>query len=445
MRFLLLLFLALAAGIALTIFVENPGYVLITREPWSVETSLTLFAIGLFLSFIILYLLVRLLINLFSTPEKVLLWQNRRHRDHAIEDTRKGLAETINGNWAQAEKLLMRSLQDSPQAEINLLAAAWIAQQKDEYNKRDGYITEASNLDSASTDIAEMAIGLTQCTLQQQAGQTEQALATARMLHEKSPANPTAIKSLIKLLAETKQWQDLLSVLTLASRHHVLPESEQKIMETQAAAGLLASSKDISDLEQNWKSLSKKMHQETAIIASYCRILKEFNKYQEAETLIRSTLKNQWSEELVEIYGQLKTTNPESQLKHAQSWLPAHPTDTGLMLCMARLAVQNQLWGMARSFLEVAVQNGDRDEAFLELARLLESLNETDAALQMYKRGLESNLGDHQQNYSVLAKSRLDLNKKTDELVTPRYDKIQEQDLEQESQTPSLAYSNESK
>ncbi|MGB5308295.1 MAG: heme biosynthesis HemY N-terminal domain-containing protein, partial [Arenicellales bacterium] len=161
MRFLLLLFLALAAGIALTIFVENPGYVLITREPWSVETSLTLFAIGLLLSFVIFYLFVRLLNNLFSTPEKVRRWQNRRHLDHAIEDTRKGLAEAINGNLTQAEKLLTRSLPDSPQAEINLLATAWIAQQKDEHQKRDDYIAQASNLESASTDTAEMAIGLT--------------------------------------------------------------------------------------------------------------------------------------------------------------------------------------------------------------------------------------------------------------------------------------------
>ena len=101
MRFLLLLFLALAAGIALTVFVDNPGYVLITREPWSVETSLTLFALGLFLAFISFYLLVRLLKNLFATPTKVRRWQVRRHRDHAIEDTLKGLFR--NHQWKLGE------------------------------------------------------------------------------------------------------------------------------------------------------------------------------------------------------------------------------------------------------------------------------------------------------------------------------------------------------
>ncbi|MGB5280819.1 MAG: heme biosynthesis HemY N-terminal domain-containing protein [Arenicellales bacterium] len=443
MRFLLLLFLALAAGIALTIFVENPGYVLITREPWSVETSLTLFAIGLLLSFVIFYLFVRLLNNLFSTPEKVRRWQNRRHLDHAIEDTRKGLAEAINGNLTQAEKLLTRSLPDSPQAEINLLATAWIAQQKDEHQKRDDYIAQASNLESASTDTAEMAIGLTQCSLLQQAGQTEQALATARMLHEKSPANPAAIKNLVKLLLETEQWQELLPVLTQANRHHVLPENEQKILETQAASGLLTTSENITDLEKHWKSLSKKAHKETAIIASYCRRLKEFNRHQEAETLIRNTLKHQWSEELVGIYGQLKTANPGSQLKQAESWLTEHPTNTQLMLCMGRLAILNQLWGMARSFLEVAAQNGDSNDALLELAWLLESLNERDSALQYYKSGLENSLGNRQQGFSISANSRLDL--KSNGEATKAPGAAQNLEPEQETQPPSLAYSNESK
>lgn len=443
MRFLLLLFLALAAGIALTIFVENPGYVLITREPWSVETSLTLFAIGLFITFVIFYLLVRLLNNLFSTPGKVRRWQDRRHRDHAIEDTRKGLAETINGNWAQAEKLLTRRLQDSPQAEINLLATAWIAQQKDEYQKRDDYIAEASKLDGASTEITEMAIGHSQCALQQQAGQIEQALATARQLHEKSPANPAAIKSLIRLLTETEQWQELLSILALASRHHVLPESELITLETQAATGLLASSKNISELEQNWKVLPKKAHKDAAIITSYCRGLKEFNRHQEAETLIRNTLKHQWSEELVELYGQLETADPGSQLKQAEAWLSEHPTNTQLMLCMGRLAMLNQLWGMARSFFEVAVQNGDSNDAFLELAWLLESLNESDSALQFYKRGLENSLGRGEQDLSISAKSRLDRKSNDEEINAPGYK--HKLDRQQETQPPSLAYSNESK
>ena len=448
MRFLLLLFIALAAGIALTILVENPGYVLITREPWSFETSLTLFAVGLFLAFISIYLLVRLLKNLLGTPTKVRRWQLKRHHEHAIEDTRKGLLDTICGNWGQAEKRLSRSLNDSPQAEINLLAKAWIAQQKMDYQKRDDYIAEASNLGNSAAGDAEMAIGLAQCMLQEQAGQTEHALATARMIHNSSQSNPAAIKILLRLLDETKQWQELLSVLTVAKRHHVLTENEQMVLETHAATELLASSRTISDLQQSWKILPKKAHKDIAVIASYCRSLKAFDQDQEAETLLRNTLKHQWSEQLVEIYGVLKTDDPGSQLKQAELWLTEHPTNTQLMLCMGRLAVQNKLWGMARSFLEVAVQNGDNNEAFLELAHLLESLKEHDSALQIYKRGLEKSLSSKDQEPTPPPGSGHGISHKDEKIGITEYpvnQKQHEPDPDQKIHTASLAYSNESK
>ena len=74
MRFLLILFLALAAGIALTLLAENPGYIIITREPWSLETSLTAFALGLGLAFILIYTLVRLLDHLINAPANLRHW-----------------------------------------------------------------------------------------------------------------------------------------------------------------------------------------------------------------------------------------------------------------------------------------------------------------------------------------------------------------------------------
>ena len=98
------------------------------------------------------------------------------------------------------------------------------------------------------------------------------------------------------------------------------------------------------------------------------------------------------------------------------------------MLCMGRLAIQNQLWGMARSFLEVAVQNGDNNEAFLELARLHESLDENDSALKIYKRGLENCLNNQSQDLTLQQNPRLE-----------------SQGAELETHAPSLAYSNESK
>ena len=93
---------------------------------------------------------------------------------------------------------------------------------------------------------------------------------------------------------------------------------------------------------------------------------------------------------------------------------------------------------MARSFFDVAVQNGDSNEAFLELAQLLESLKENDSALEIYKRGLEYSLGNCRANLAIPASS-------AEKVSTAQYDQNQQLDTTQETQAPSLAYSNESK
>jgi len=437
MRFLVFIFLALSAGIGLTMLADNPGYVLISRQPWSFESSLMVFILGLLAIFVLFYLLLRLLDNLLSSPARLRRWQAQRNRDQATEDTRKGITEMIIGHLPQAEKFLTRRLADSPQPEINLLGAAWVAQQTSNQENRDGYISEATTLAASAVDGSLTAVGLVQCQLQEQAEEIEQALGTARRLHQQTPANPAVIRSLIKLLKKTEQWQELLTVLTAANRYHALPEKELQAIQSQAAAGLLAASSEEAKADKNWKMLPKKLRKQTDIIAAYCRTLAESGRHQEAETLIRNTLKREWSDELVEIYGLLKTDNPCAQLKQAESWLPDHPTETPLMLCMGRLAIKSQLWGMARSYLELAVRNGDSHEAILELGWLFESLGATDAARHAYKTGLENSLGSRTQDFSVPLQSRID----PESVNQPGPDV----DYNHETHSPSLAYSNESK
>jgi HemY protein len=336
-------------------------------------------------------------------------------------------------------------MENNPQGEVNLLASAWVAQQDNELQKRDDFITAASNFDDSSSDDIDMAIGHIQLALQKQAGQTEQALATARHLNQESPANPAAIRSLITLLKETKQWQELLSTLATSSKHHILSEKELLTLQTLAATGLLTSADTVSDLEKYWKSLAKTTHKQTDVIVSYCLSLLRLDQHQEADIILRAALKEQWSDELIEIYGQLKTADPASQLKYAESWLAEYPTNSSLMLCMGRLAIQNKLWGMARSFLEICVQNEDNNEAYLELAWLLESLGEPEEAMKIYRSGLEKSLSSGPKTFRVPSSSNIEVYDGEDIIPDAVLVEKKENDNDKDAQAPSLAYSNESK
>lgn len=73
--FLIILAAAFWIGIAA---VSDPGYVLITRHTLAIEIPLWLVLIGLILSFILIYFLVRGIILLVSLPKRYRLWQAHR-------------------------------------------------------------------------------------------------------------------------------------------------------------------------------------------------------------------------------------------------------------------------------------------------------------------------------------------------------------------------------
>ena len=114
----------------------------------------------------------------------------------------------------------------------------------------------------------------------------------------------------------------------------------------------------------------------------------------EAEALLRDGIKRGWNAELVELYGRVRTDNPEAQLASAEAWLRGRPEDPSLLLTLGRLCLQNQLWGKARSYLESSLKRRPMAQTYGELAALMGQLGEADKAFDYYRRGLESTVSE---------------------------------------------------
>ncbi|MCT6631930.1 hypothetical protein N4E61_14655, partial [Staphylococcus aureus] len=60
-----------------------------------------------------------------------------------------------------------------------------------------------------------------------------------------------------------------------------------------------------------------------------------------------------------------------------------------LLITAGRVCLRNKLWGKSRSYLDAVLRVAPRPAADLELARLSELTQNSDAARQFYKQGLE--------------------------------------------------------
>jgi HemY protein len=428
MKFILLLFAALATGIALTQLVDDPGYVLITRQPWAFESSLGVFLLGLIILFGALYFLIRTLTNLLGTPARLERWSQQRHTRQALDSQHKGLEALIVGDWQQAQKALLKYIDTTTHPDINYLAAAWAAQQQGDIEQRDVWLARASD----TTTAKDIAVGILQCRLQMQAEQNELALATATSLQQTASSNQVIMRLLVKLLEQAADWQLLVPLLSSAEKIAALPEEELSVTTLRVIDRMLSASKTTEELDQHIQLIPKKLRRDEHVIASMARAMNRLEQYGQSEKLLRTAINNQWSDELAGLYGETRTSDPAAQLKHAEAWASDHPLSTVLMLTLGRLAMRSQLWGMARSYLDVAVHNGDSAEAFLEMGWLLETINESERAREMFRRGLELMTG-HSRDESI-----------PDQIT--RISTSSEDQLDDSiTHAPSLVYSNESK
>jgi HemY protein len=372
---------ALVLGALLAHFLlQDRGYVLISFRGYIVEMSLP----GLVLVLAALYFLIRLVIRIWRAPRRLGEVMAERRLRVAGDKLTRGLISMTEGHWARSERLLTRSLRSSDAPLVNYLMAARAAQQQGSRERRNEWLKLAFE----SMPEAETAILLTQAELQLEAQEYEAAIATLNRVGEKQPDNPVVAGLLAQAyhaLGDTAQLRALVPRLSTAD----LPPGT-RIERVLEGLGHLAGEPglDQAALESLWAELSADLRKEPELLVWRAGMLGRLGGGDQAEGELRAALKRHWDARLVQAYGELETSQPRKQLKQAEQWLETRPDDAVLLLATARLCLENELVGKARSYLESSLALKPDAAAYALYGKLLAGLGEGEAAANAYRVGL---------------------------------------------------------
>ena len=383
MRFLFAALLALATGVALTLFAQqDPGYIMMSYRGWSVETSLTLLLLAVLLSFVVLYLALRLLWGIWQLPLSLHHWLRRRRQRVVQRRTQRGLLALAEGHWALAERQLSKAAQASETPLISFLGAAQAAQQQGSTRRRDLYLAQAYQ----SMPEAKLAVGLTQAKLQLAQGELEQALASLREMRRIAPRHEHVLQLLKALYERLESWSDLQQLLPELRRHHLLEGEALVRFEVMVFSRLIDDSATLDKLEACWHEIPKRLRQQPELLERYTRRLLNYSANAQANELLENYLKRHYHPGLAALYGELGYGDPNHRLAFLERWLKEFGEDPQLLLAVGRLSLRDQLWGKARAYLEASLGREDRLETRHELAELLIRLGEQDKALALYRQ-----------------------------------------------------------
>ncbi|SEH07591.1 heme biosynthesis HemY N-terminal domain-containing protein [Candidatus Venteria ishoeyi] len=379
--FSLLIVLSVAVGLALLAY-DDPGFVVISRGPWTVEGSLAVFSMLVLLSFILLYFLIRLWHGLWYLPER---WQSRyqkKMRTRAQLALQQGFTELVEGQWKKAGRSFLRS---QPQF-LHYLGAAFASQRLGQINKRDKHLEKALEY---SPSEYQLSVSLLQSQLQIEQQQYNLALATLKPLHEKMPQQVQVLGLLAQVYKHLGSWANLAALLPDLRKRKVLDAQQLQVLEIKAVQGILteAAQQSLEALRLNWERLPKASRLQPAIAACYARKLLQEGQTEAVEGLLRDTLKQHWDKDLLSLYAHVNT-NPTQQLSRAESWLKQHDQDPFLLLTLGQLSTRNRLWGKAQQYLEASLALEKLPETYQALGDLMLQMGETQRGADYYRQGL---------------------------------------------------------
>jgi HemY protein len=385
MKWLMLALLVLIASVAVALLaLPDPGYVLIGVGNYSVETSLLVLLVVL----VLIYVALRVLAGFWHVPAKVHDWEHRRHdrRLHSLFD--EAIVELTEGRVERAERRLARLLKSGQAPMQAYLSAARAASQLGYDDRRDQYLKLAQQRHPS----ARIAVASTQAELQLSKSQLDQAQTTLTHLQKLAPRSEQTLQLLMKLYLQQQDWQRLRDLLPALRRSKVLNANQWqqlavKVYREQVLG--FSSADDVDTLKTEWKQLPQTVQQDEGLIAIYIEQLLRLGDPKQAEQLIAAQIKRGWNQRLVYLFGDLHAADNSSQLDLAERWSEQHPQDPVLLLTLGKISVRNQLWGKARSYLEASIKQQATPEAYRLLGSLLERLEESEGALDCYRKGME--------------------------------------------------------
>ena len=367
---------------------NDPGYVLIGLGHWSLETSVVVFAVAQVISFFILYIFFRLFGVLLRLPAKLKNKGKNIKFNRSQEALISGLVDSAEGNWEQAEKILIKHASNSGAPLLHYLTAARAAQSRGAIEKRDEYLRIATEK-SGDTDLA---VGLTQAELHLSSNQFDLALETLTRLQSIDSGHASVLKLLHLTYQKVGDWEGLRKLIPSLHQNKILMEAEVKLLESETFSSLLkqaAKKGDAFEIQELWQSIPEHIRLVQGISIIYFAAMIESNAGKKIEQDIVDAIIKNWDETLLVLYANVQTDDSLKQLQTAEQWLAIHSGSAVLLRILGKISIKCQQMEKAEQYLTKSIGIEPTVAAYQLLGDVLIEKGDTDKASDSYRKGLE--------------------------------------------------------
>lgn len=373
----------------------DAGYVLVILGQKTVETSLWFACFAILLIVIIWWLITRFVLVSWSLAQRLTDFFVFGSTERASKRAASGLIDFLSGDWLQARKKLLRTATKVESPLVNYLAAARASYELGDQEEAVKILSDAQKKYASFA----VPIGVAQAKMEMSNGRYEQAKVILLGLQQKAPKNPIVINSLRELYEARQDWLALSEIFPLVKKYKVCSVAETMAMESSVILGRLTLASESAErlaiadriytLRKAWGNVPSYQQRVPRVVAAYAQALLHNLQDHEAEIILRKTLDKTWDDSLVDLYGVLRVVDIADAIRNAETWLKYYPQSAKLLRALGRLNLRNHMWGLARDYFQRSLAVQQSPETYAELARLLNSLGDTQKSMEVYQAALQ--------------------------------------------------------
>ncbi|MBL4693706.1 MAG: heme biosynthesis protein HemY [Magnetovibrio sp.] len=360
--------------------VDHPGRVALNWGGWQVEMSAGVMALGIILVAIISAITYRFWLFITRAPGRIgHLLQDRRSQK-GYKALTKGMVAVAAGDAAEAQNQVKKAdglLREPP---LTLLLRAQSAQLNGDENAAETFFK--TMLDDPEMEFLGVR-GLLNQALKR--GDESDALALARRAQVLKPKSAWTADILFELEARGGHWDKASVALTQMHRLTPVTMGESQHVRAVALLGQSLEAETSGDDQGALKFAKKAVRENGKLIPAALRLARLYLKegqIRKATNVIEKAWVTSPHPDLAALY--LDANEPSDGLKQfsrAEKLLVLHPGSTDGHIALAKVALEAQLWGQARTHLQAAIDSGRTTRTVYTLMARLEDEDRGDKEL----------------------------------------------------------------
>ncbi len=208
------------------------------------------------------------------------------------------------------------------------------------------------------------------------------------------PLPPRGLWLRTEALARAGRAHEAYGQLGALRQSKVLPAESNSELEARLAAQALLEAADVNALAAQWEATPKALRPTPDVVGAYASRAVALNWDEPALLALEHALDQRWDDELVALYGRLPAERLATRQANLQRWRNVHDDSAALRLAQGRVALAQQQWDAADTFLHEAIASGAGAPAWEALGELFAQRGEHALAAQCLANALRLQRGE---------------------------------------------------